>query len=145
VQLSYVEVDVQTGFVTLLGHWIVEDCGRIVNPLLVDAQLRGAVVQGLGAALYEECVYDEQGQLLTTTMADYLVPMAADMPDIDTAHVETPTALADGGFKGVGEGGVAGAPGAVLNAVNDALAPLNARVTITPITPDRVLAALGKL
>ena len=128
-----------------LLHWIVEDCGRIVNPLLVDAQLRGAVVQGLGAALYEECVYDEQGQLLTTTMADYLVPMAADMPDIDTAHVETPTALAEGGFKGVGEGGVAGAPGAVLNAVNDALAPLGARLTGVPITPDRVLAALGRL
>jgi len=144
-QLSHVEVDVQTGFVKLLGHWIVEDCGRIVNPLLVDAQLRGAVVQGLGAALYEECVYDEEGQLLTTTMADYLVPMAADMPDIDTAHVETPTALAEGGFKGVGEGGVAGAPGAVLNAVNDALAPLGARITGVPITPDRVLAALGRL
>ena len=145
VQLSHVEVDVHTGFVRLLGHWIVEDCGRIVNPLLVDAQLRGAVVQGLGAALYEECVYDDEGQLLTTTMADYLVPMAADMPDIDTAHVETPTALAEGGFKGVGEGGVAGAPGAVLNAVNDALAPLGARVTGIPITPDRVLAALGAL
>jgi CO/xanthine dehydrogenase Mo-binding subunit len=143
VQLSHVEVDVETGFVTLLDHWIVEDCGRIVNPLLVDAQLRGAVVQGLGAALYEECVYDEHGQLLTATMADYLVPMAADMPDIHTAHLETPTALAEGGFKGVGEGGVAGAPGAVLNAVNDALAPLGARVTGVPITPDRVLAALA--
>jgi aerobic carbon-monoxide dehydrogenase large subunit len=145
VQLAHVEVDVETGFVRLLHHWIVEDCGRIVNPALVDAQLRGAVVQGLGAALYEECVYDEQGQLLTTTMADYLVPMAADMPDIDTGHIETPTAFSEGGFKGVGEGGVSGAPGAVLNAVNDALAPFGARVRGVPITPERVLAALGTL
>jgi len=145
VQLAHVEVDVDTGFVRLLHHWIVEDCGRIVNPALVDAQLRGAVVQGLGAALYEECAYDEQGQLLTTTMADYLLPMAADMPDIDTAHIETPTAFSEGGFKGVGEGGVSGAPGAVLNAVNDALAPFGARVTGVPITPQRVLAALGTI
>jgi carbon-monoxide dehydrogenase large subunit len=145
VQLAHVEVDVETGFVTLLGHWVVEDCGRMVNPALVAEQVRGAVVQGLGAALFEHCVYDEQGQLLTATMADYLVPMAPEMPPIAVGHVETPTALAEGGFKGAGEAGVAGAPGAVLNAVNDALAPLGARVTAIPITPDRVLTALGAL
>jgi carbon-monoxide dehydrogenase large subunit len=145
IQLSHVEVDTDTGFVRLLGHWAVEDCGRIINPRLVDEQVRGAIVQGIGAALFEHCIYDEAGQLLTGTMADYLVPMAAEMPDIVVGHVETPTAFAEGGFKGAGEAGTAGAPGAVLNAVNDALAPLSARVTRQPITPDVVLRALGRL
>ncbi|HEY4910708.1 MAG TPA: xanthine dehydrogenase family protein molybdopterin-binding subunit, partial [Methylomirabilota bacterium] len=139
IQLSHVEVDVETGFVRLLKHWCVEDCGRIINPRLVDEQIRGAIVQGIGAALYEHLVYDEQGQLLTGTMMDYLVPMAAEMPEIVVGHVETPTAYAEGGFKGAGEAGTAGAPGAVLNAVNDALAPLRARVTAQPITPEVVL------
>jgi len=145
VQLSHVEVDVETGFVRLLKHWVVEDCGRIINPRLVDEQLRGAIVQGIGAALWEHCVYDEQGQLLTGTMMDYLVPMAAEIPEIVVGHVETPTAYSEGGFKGAGEAGTAGAPGAVLNAVNDALAPLKARVTSQPITPELVLRALGRL
>jgi carbon-monoxide dehydrogenase large subunit len=145
VQLSYVEVDTDTGFVKLLGHWVAEDCGRIINPMLVDEQIRGGVAHGLGDALWEHCIYDDQGQLLTTTMMDYLVPMAAEMPDIWVSHIETPTAYSEGGFKGAGEGGVAGAPGAVLNAVNDALAPLGARITRVPITPEVVLRALGKL
>jgi len=145
VQISHVEVDVDTGFVKLLGHWVAEDCGRIINPMLVDEQVRGGVAHGLGDALWEHCVYDEQGQLLTATMMDYLVPMAAEMPDIWVAHVETPTAYSEGGFKGAGEGGVAGAPGAVLNAVNDALSPLGARITRVPMTPEVVLRALGKL
>jgi aerobic carbon-monoxide dehydrogenase large subunit len=145
VQLSYLEVDVDTGFVRLLGHWVAEDCGRIINPMLVDEQVRGGVVHGLGDALWEHCIYDDQGQLLTSTMMDYLVPMAGEVPDIWVGHVETPTAYSEGGFKGAGEGGVAGAPGAVLNAVNDALAPLHARITQVPITPDVVLRALGKL
>jgi len=145
IQLSYVEVDVETGFVRLLKHWCVEDCGRIINPRLVDEQLRGAIVQGIGAVLYEHLVYDEHGQLLTGTMMDYLVPMAAEMPEIVVGHVETPTAYAEGGFKGAGEAGTAGAPGAVLNAVNDALAPFGARVTAQPITPEVVLKALGVL
>jgi carbon-monoxide dehydrogenase large subunit len=145
VQLSYVEVDVETGVVKLLGHWVAEDCGRIINPMLVDEQVRGGVVHGLGDALFERCVYDEQGQLLTATLMDYLVPMAVETPDIWVAHVETPTAYSEGGFKGAGEGGVAGAPGAVLNAVNDALSPFGARVTRIPMTPEVVLRALGKL
>jgi len=145
VQLSHVEVDVDTGFVRLLGHWVAEDCGRVINPMLVAEQVRGGVAHGLGDALFEHCVYDEQGQLLTTTMMDYLVPMAAELPDIGVTHVETPTAYSEGGFKGAGEGGVAGAPGAVLNAVNDALSPLKARVTRVPMTPEVILRALGKL
>jgi len=107
--------------------------------------VRGGVVQGIGGALFEHCTYTPGGQLTVGTMADYLVPMAAEMPDIGVAHVETPTAYSEGGFKGAGEGGVAGAPGAVLNAVNDALSPFEARVTRVPMTPEVILRALGKL
>jgi len=146
VQASWLEVDPATGFVKLIRHFVVEDCGTIINPQLVDEQIRGGVVQGIGAALFEHCVYDAQGQLLNGNMADYLVPMAAEMPDIDVAHVETPTADSELGAKGAGEAGTAGAPGAVLNAVNDALAPLGAApITEMPITPGVVLAALGKV
>ncbi|HXN44220.1 MAG TPA: xanthine dehydrogenase family protein molybdopterin-binding subunit [Xanthobacteraceae bacterium] len=146
VQASWLEVDPASGFVRLLRHFVVEDCGTIINPQLVDEQIRGGVVQGIGAALFEHCVYDAQGQLLNGNMADYLVPMAAEMPDIDVAHVETPTADSELGAKGAGEAGTAGAPGAVLNAVNDALAPLGALpITQMPITPGVVLAALGKV
>jgi len=143
IQASLVEVDVDTGLVHLLGHWVVDDCGRIVNPLLVDEQLRGGVVQGIGAALFEECRYDSQAQLLTGTLADYLVPMAAEMPDIEIGHVETlvPGSLLGG--KGVGEASIVGAAAAVANAVNDALSPYGAEIFELPITPQRVLRALG--
>ena len=86
-----VEVDAQTGVVSVLGAWAVDDCGRVANPLLVDEQLRGELVQGIGAALYEECVCSQDGQLQTGTLADYLLPMASEMPDIALAHVQTPT------------------------------------------------------
>jgi carbon-monoxide dehydrogenase large subunit len=145
IQAAHVEVDLDTGFVKLLQHWVVEDCGRIINPQLVDEQIRGGVVQGIGAALFEECVYDADGQLLNGTLADYLVPMAAEMPDIVVDHVSTPTLHSELGAKGVGEAGTAGAAAAVLNAVNDALRPHGAYVSAIPITPDRVLRALGKI
>jgi len=146
IQASHLEVDVDTGFVTLLDHWVVEDCGTVINPQLVDEQVRGGVVQGIGAALFEHCLYDAQGQLLNGNMADYLVPMAAEMPDIQVGHVVTPTADSELGAKGAGEAGTAGAPGAVMNAVNDALRPLGAApITQMPITPGVVLAALGKI
>src|SRR5262249_56661662 len=87
IQASYVEVDVESGFVTLLQHWCVEDCGTVINPQLVDEQIRGGVVQGIGGALFEHCLYDERGQLTNGNMADYLVPMAAEMPDIEVGHV----------------------------------------------------------
>jgi len=144
VQASHLELDAETGFVKLLKHWVVEDCGRVVNPLLVEEQIRGGVVQGIGGALFEECIYDERGQLLNGTLADYLVPMAGEMPDIVVEHVETPTAESMLGAKGAGEAGTGGAPAAILNAVNDALTPFNVRVTAQPISPRRVLAALGK-
>jgi carbon-monoxide dehydrogenase large subunit len=140
-----VHVDAETGLVKLLKHWIVEDCGRVINPLLADEQLRGGIVQGLGAALFEECLYDENAQLLNGSMADYLVPMALEMPDIVVAHVETPVAGTALGAKGIGEAGTIGAAAAVLNAINDALAPLGAEVLELPCTPQRILRALGKV
>jgi len=145
IQASYVEVDPDTGFIKLLKHWCVEDCGTVINPMLVDEQLRCGVVQGLGGALFEECLYNEEGQMLNGSMADYLVPMAFEMPDIEIAHVCTPTMTSELGAKGAGEAGTAGAPGAVMNAVNDALQPLGGNVIEQPMTPERVLAALGKL
>ena len=145
IQASWVEVDPDTGIVKLLEHWCVEDCGRVINPLLVDEQVKGGIVQGIGGALYEHCVYDGEGNLLTTTMADYLVPMAAEMPEMHVGHVETPTRESLLGAKGAGEAGTAGAPAAVMNAINDALRPLGARVTEQPFTPARILAALGRI
>jgi carbon-monoxide dehydrogenase large subunit len=145
VQASWLEVDVDTGFVKLLKHWVVEDCGRIINPLLVDEQVRGGVVQGIGGALYEHCIYSPDGQLLIGSMADYLVPMAAEMPDIEVGHVETPTRESLLGAKGAGEAGTAGAPAAIQNAINDALRPFGAKVFAQPFTPQRILAALGKV
>ncbi|MGB7012089.1 MAG: xanthine dehydrogenase family protein molybdopterin-binding subunit [Pseudolabrys sp.] len=146
IQASYLEVDVDTGFVKLLKHWCVEDCGTIINPQLVDEQIRGGVVQGIGAALFEQCLYDERGQLLHGNMADYLVPMAAEMPDIECGHVVSPTADSELGAKGAGEAGTAGAPACVMNAINDALRPLGARpLTDMPFTPDKILRALGKI
>jgi len=146
VQASWLEVDVDTGFVKLLKHWVVEDCGTIINPQLVDEQMRGGVVQGIGAALYEHCLYDERGQLLNGNMADYLVPMAVEMPDIECGHVVSPTADSELGAKGAGEAGTAGAPAAVMNAINDALRPLGAQpLNDMPFTPGKILRALGKV
>ena len=145
IQACLAEVDVDTGFVKLLKHWCVEDCGTVINPMLVDEQLRGGIVQGIGAALYEECLYSEEGQMMNGSMVDYLVPLSAEMPDIVVAHVETPTKQSDLGAKGAGEAGTAGAPAAVMNAINDALRPFKARVTAQPATPQRILEALGKI
>ncbi|MCL6708537.1 xanthine dehydrogenase family protein molybdopterin-binding subunit [Pseudomonas sp. R2.Fl] len=142
-QGSLVEVDAETGFVKILKHWVVEDCGRIINPLLVDEQIRGGVVQGLGAAFFEECLYNGEGQLTNGSLADYLVPMAYEMPDIEIAHVETPTGDTELGAKGVGEAGTAAASAAAMNAVNDALAGHGAVLTQIPMTPARILRALG--
>ena len=143
VQACHLELDPETGFIKLLKHWVVEDCGRIINPLLVDEQIRGGVVQGLGAALYEHCQYDGEGQMVTATLLDYLVPMAAEMPEIVVEHVSTPARGTALGAKGAGEAGAGGAAPAVWCAVNDALRPLGARLSHQPFTPERVLDALS--
>ena len=140
---AHVEVDPETGVIRILGYWAVDDVGVRINPLLVDEQVRGAIVQGFGDALYEHALYDAAGQLLNGTLVDYLVPMAAELPDIVLDHVETPSSQSGLGAKGAGESGAAGAPAAIFNAVNDALAPSGVRVSALPITPEHVLAALG--
>ena len=145
VHCSHLEVDVNTGFIKLLKHWAVEDCGTVINPQNVDDQVRGGVVQGIGGALYEECIYNDQGQLLNGNLADYLVPMSAELPDIVVGHVESKTFESDLGAKGAGEAGTAGAPGAIMNALNDALMPFDVRLTRQPFTPQKVLEAIGKI
>ena len=141
----YLEVDVETGLVKILKYAVVSDSGTVLNPMLVDEQARGGAVQGIGAALYEECLYGADGQLLNGTLADYLVPLATEMPDMTVDHVVTPTRTSELGVKGAGECGTAGATGAVMNAVNDALRPLGASIARVPMTPERILRALGRV
>jgi carbon-monoxide dehydrogenase large subunit len=142
--LAVVEVDIETGAVRVLRYVAVDDCGRIVNPALVEGQVCGGIAQGIGGALGERCVYDEAGQLLTATLMDYPLPTAAELPAIEVHHLETPAPSIPGGFKGVGEAGTTGAPAAILNAINDALAPLGAEITDQPVTPERVWEALRR-
>ncbi len=142
VQGCLVDIDRETGVVTLLKHWVVEDCGRVINPDLVDGQLRGGIVQGLGFALLEHCVYDGEGQLLAGSLMDYAMPRADNMPPIEVGHVETPQPGTALGIKGAGEAGTVGAPAALWCAVNDALRPLGARIDRLPFTSERVLAAI---
>ena len=145
LHVAIIEVDTDTGLVTFQRYLVVHDCGRLLNPLLVEEQVRGGVVQGIGGALYEEFVYDDAGNLVNGTLADYLVPMAAEMPDIEVEHLETPTATSELGAKGAGEAGTTGAMGAVLNAVNDALTPFDVTLSEVPLTPHRILKALGRI
>src|SRR5216683_1493590 len=139
---AVVAVDPETGFVELLDFAVAEDCGTMVNPMIVEGQIRGGVVQGIGTALYEEIPYDEAGQPLAGTLADYLVPGAAELPAIKIVHMHTPTPYTEYGVKGMGEGGAIAPPAAIANAVRDALAHLGAEVNETPLTPTRVLAAI---
>ena len=142
VQGCLVDIDRETGAITLLKHWVVEDCGRVINPALVDGQLRGGIVQGLGAALLEHCVYDGDGQLLAGSLMDYAMPRADNMPPIEIGHVSTPQPGTALGVKGAGEAGTVGAAAAMWCAVNDALRPLGARMERMPFTSERVLAAI---
>jgi carbon-monoxide dehydrogenase large subunit len=132
------EVDRETCAVKILRYIVAEDCGRVINPLIVDGQVQGGVAQGLGAALLEEVVYDEAGQLVTGTLMDYLAPSAPEVPEVEAHHIaaESPTTL--GGFRGVGESGTIGAPAAIANAIADALAPLGVEPAELPLTPERI-------
>ena len=142
VQGCLLDIDRETGVITLLKHWVVEDCGRIINADLVDGQLRGGIVQGLGGALLEHCVYDGEGQLLAGSLMDYAMPRADNMPPIEVGHVSTPQPGTALGLKGAGEAGTVGASAAMWCAVNDALRPLGARMERMPFTSERVLAAI---
>jgi carbon-monoxide dehydrogenase large subunit len=141
--LAVVEVDPETGQVELARHVIVEDCGKMVNPMIVEGQTHGAVVQGIGNALYENVAYDEAGQPLTTSFMDYLIPGTMEVPSMDVIHMETPPAVSVSGFKGMAEGGTIGATAAVANAVADALAPLGLEIRDLPVTPDAVFRLIN--
>ena len=135
------EVDPETGRVELLRYIVSEDCGPMINPSVVEGQIAGGVVQGIGGALFEHFVYDDDGNPLTTSLMDYLMPSAAEVPSIEYGHIETPSP-GPGGFKGVGEGGAIGAPPAVVNAVADALAPFGVTFTRLPLSPQRIVETL---
>lgn len=135
---AIVEVDLETGAVRIDRFLVVEDAGLLINPMIVDGQIHGGVAQGIANALFEEVVYDDVGNLLTTSLADYLPPTAAEMPEIEIMHMETLTDASVTKAKGVGEGGAIGAPAAVLNAVVDALACFGIEIFEIPCTPQRL-------
>jgi carbon-monoxide dehydrogenase large subunit len=138
------EVDVITGKVTLLRYVVSEDCGPMINPNVVEGQIAGGTVQGIGGVLFEHLEYDDAGNPVTTTLMDYLVPTASDVPMLEYGHVETPSP-GPGGYKGVGEGGAIGAPPAVVNAIADALAPFGVRATELPLTPSKIVSLLAQV
>jgi carbon-monoxide dehydrogenase large subunit len=142
VHVAHVEVDPGTGAVRLLRYMVAHDCGKLINPMIVEGQIHGGVAQGVGGGLLEEMVYDEQGQLLTGTFMDYLVPTAMELPAIETVHLEYPSPRNPLGIKGIGEGGAISPPAAIANAVEDALAHLGVRVTRAPLGPDTVLGLI---
>ena len=139
-----VAVDLETGHVEILDYVIVEDCGTMVNPMIVEGQTYGGVAQGIGNALYEETPYDANGQPLASTFADYLMPGASEVPAMRIHHTETPSPHTEFGAKGMGEGGAIAPPAAIFNAVNDALRPLGVEVAHTPLTPRRLLEAIQR-
>jgi carbon-monoxide dehydrogenase large subunit len=144
VHVAVVEVDPGTGAVKLLRYLVAHDCGKLINPVIVEGQIHGGVAQGIGGGLLEEMVYDEQAQLLTGTLMDYLVPTAMEVPAIETVHLEYPSPRNPLGIKGIGEGGAISPPAAIANAVEDALAPWGVRVTRTPLGPSVVLGLLER-
>jgi carbon-monoxide dehydrogenase large subunit len=135
---AFVEVDVETGGVRLDRFVVVEDAGRLINPMIADGQVHGGVTQGIAGALLEEIIYDEDGNILTTSLMDYLPPTAAEVPEIEIYHLETISDATITGAKGLGEGGTIGAPAAVINAISDALRPLGVQVNEMPATPSRI-------
>ena len=137
-----VEVDVETGRVSVDRLVAVEDCGTVLNPMLVDGQVAGAVAQGVGAVLYEGLPYGDDGQFLAGSLGEFLYPTAPELPDVETDHLTTPSPLTEGGIKGMGEGGLIGAPAAVVNAVADALSPFGVSIERTPLRPCDVLALI---
>lgn len=135
--IAAVEIDPATCFVKIHKFVVAEDCGRIINPMIVDGQVHGGVAQGIGAALFEELIYDDDGQLLSASLVDYVIPSAPEVPMMDVVHVESESAVS-GGFRGMGEGGTIGAPAAIANAIADALSSFDIDVSILPMTPERI-------
>jgi carbon-monoxide dehydrogenase large subunit len=146
--IAAVEIDPETYEVRIDRFTVAEDCGKLVNPMIVDGQVHGGVAQGIGAALYEEVVYDAEGQIMTASLVDYLVPSASEIPSMQVVHLDTASPTTLGGFRGMGEGGTIGAPAAIANAIADALSPLGIGIDELPVTPERLFrlveAARGK-
>jgi aerobic carbon-monoxide dehydrogenase large subunit len=140
--VAIVAVDAETGRVTLEKYLVVEDAGRIINPMIADGQVHGGIAQGIGNALFEEIIYDGDGNIQTATLADYMPPTAREIPPLELHHIETPTDASITGAKGLGEGGAIGAPAAIINAINDALVPFGVAIDEIPATPQRIRAAL---
>ena len=138
-----VDVDLDTGRVTFPRYLVVEDCGPIINPAIVDGQVRGGVAQGIGAVLYERATYDDDANLQSSTYMDYLIPTSMEIPEIEVHHMETLSAGGENDFRGVGEGGMIGAPAAVTNAIEDALSPFGARITSQYLPPTTILELAG--
>ncbi len=136
--VAVVEVDVETGAVRIEGIHVVHDCGRLINPMVVDGQIQGGVAHGVSNALYEDVPYDAAGQPLAATFMDYLIPTAAEVPPVEIAHMETPSPLNPAGVKGAGEGGAIVTPAAIAAAIEDALKPLGVRITALPLSPERL-------
>ena len=139
VHVAAVAVDPDTGRVTVKSYVVAEDCGPVINPVIVEGQVHGALAQGIGEALGERLVYDDSGQLLTGSLMDYALPCAGDLPSFSLGHLETPSPLTPGGHKGMGEGGTIGAPAAIANAVADAVKPLGVEITSLPIVPETLI------
>ena len=137
--MALVEVDIETGRVSVCRYIVSEDCGVMINPNVVEGQIAGGVVQGIGGVLLEHFDYDPDGNPLTTTYLDYLIPTSTEVPVIEYDHLETPATSNPGGFKGLGEGGAIGAPAAIVNTVADALSPFGVKITAQPLTPPIVL------
>lgn len=142
--IAVVEVDPETFLVHVKAYLVAEDCGKMINPLIVDGQVQGAVAQGIGAALFEEVVYDVNGQILSASLADYVAPTAPEIPDMMIVHVESVLPATLGGFRGMGEGGTIGAPAAIANAISDALLPLGIEINVLPATPERLFQLIKK-
>jgi CO/xanthine dehydrogenase Mo-binding subunit len=139
---AVVEVDVETGMVRIEQMVPVEDCGTVLNPMIVEGQVAGAVAMGIGMALLEELVYDEQGEFASGSLLHYLFPSTGEVPHMDIRHIETPSPATVGGVKGVGEGGTIATPAAIVNAISDAISPFGVSVEQTPVTPDYLLGLL---
>jgi carbon-monoxide dehydrogenase large subunit len=139
-----VAVDTETGHVEILDYVLVEDCGTVVNPMVVEGQTLGGVAQGIGTAMYEEQQYDANGQPNASTFADYLIPGATEIPAIRIFHMESPSPYTEFGIKGMGEGGAIAPPAVIFNAVNDALHPMGVEMNETPLTPQKLLEAIEK-
>ena len=141
--VAEVEVDIETGHVKVTRVLVNHDCGNVINPMVVEGQIVGGVAHGIGNALFERLLFDENGQPLTTSFADYLLPMAPDVPNVETLHTETPSPLNPLGVKGAGEGGTIAVIAAIISAIEDALKPFNVRLTEMPVAPDRIIELIS--